>query len=127
MAVEFTAEDLALGLRELEKLKLALANRGLTERLAQVIADAVAQVDLYTQGYTLTEAHYRRLVRGLAVYEAYRLAAGATEEHRKGYDDALKEITAIRDGKFPGLATSEQEAGETAPARGNWGSRDKIL
>jgi hypothetical protein len=89
----------------------------------------VGKVDLYTAGYALTDDHYKRLVRALAVNELFEKAgAGVPSATEKNNTEALQELRDIRDGKFPALAKAGETAGGVSPtgSGSKWGSDDRI-
>lgn len=118
----FAPQDLALSQDDLNGLTEALANRGILDPISSVIDGAVDQVSFYTRGYSLTDLHFRRLVRALAVHELYRLAGQVPEGHDKALMVALDELKAIRDGKFQNLAASGETPTSQPKARAGWGS-----
>jgi hypothetical protein len=123
----FTPEDLLLGSDVLDQLTSACANQSISDPIARAISTAVGMVDDYTTQYVLTDLRYERLVRALAVYEMYRLAGGGVPQ---GIEDAnkaaVRELEAIRDGKFPDLARVGEAAGSVTSAKGKWGSQAAI-
>jgi hypothetical protein len=119
----FAAEDLMLGAEALDQLTSACANNGLPNPIDSAIEAAVGMVDDYTRQYALTDLHYKRLVRALAVYELYRLAGGGVPDAiAEAYKMAVTELKEIRDGKFPDLARDGETPGSVTAAKGQWGS-----
>lgn len=123
----FTPEDLGIGQDEMNQLVSACANKGITNPVADAIGLGVEQVSLYTAGYALTVETYQRLVRGLAIPHLYWLANGSK---RDGDEDSeskvLRELEAIRDGKFPALAKAGETPGSVTAGGGSWGSATKV-
>ena len=127
MPPSFTAEDLGLGTDLLDQLTAACANNAVPLPIDAAINLAVGKVDLYTAGYALTDDHYKRLVRALAVYELYEKAGGGIPTaQEKNNTDALQELHDIRDGKFPALAKLGQTAGSVSGTGAKWGSDERI-
>lgn len=122
-----TPDDLGLGQDTLNQLTSACSSQGNIDPIDAAILVAVAQVDLYTAGYTLAEAHYKRLARALAVYELYRLAGDAIpDKHEKANAAAMAELKDIRDGKFPALAKTGEAAGTVSGGGAKWGGAARI-
>lgn len=123
----FTPEDLLLGTDVLDQLTSACANQSVSDPIGRAIATAVGMVDDYTTQYVLTDLRYERLVRALAVCELYRLAGGgvpdAIDQANKA---AVRELEAIRDGKFPDLARVGESAGSVTGVKAQWGSQRPI-
>lgn len=114
-----------LGLAEKVLLELqdALANQGYVEPFTTAASEAEAVVASYTAAYTLSEAHSQRLQRPLVIFDLYSRLGSVPEAVQKAYDAAMSELRDIRDGKFPGLESSD---GNTTHSTGGWGSRTKI-
>jgi hypothetical protein len=117
-----TREQLLLPEKELEQLETALANSEVVEPFTTAAAEAAAQVTRYTSAYTLADADRSRLERPLVIYQLYSLVGSVSAAIQKAYDAAIAELKDIRDGKFPGLETSD--GGTTST--GGWGSKTKI-
>jgi len=123
----FVAEDLLLGLSEIDELTAACSNRSIVDPVDKAIVTAVGMVERYSAGYVLTEEHYKDLVRPIAVFKLHCLAAGSAPDGiEKLYNDAKEELEGIRDGKFPALAKTGEAAGSVSSAKGNWGSDERI-
>ncbi len=116
-------EKLLLKQAELDQLERALANSGFTEPFTTAAAEAEAVVNTYTAAYTLSTVHAERLQRPLVIYDLYSRLGSVPEAVQKAYDAAMSELKDIRDGKFPGLESSD---GSTTHSTGGWGSRTKL-
>jgi|SRR5207302_6533169 len=117
----FAVKELQLTEEKLTLLETANKNLGITDPLTKACAEAESMVNDRTSGYTLTSDWHNRLVRAIAQYELYKNAGPLPDEVQKAYDQTLRELDDIRDGKYPLLA-----AADTGGAQGNWGSSDKV-
>lgn len=120
-----TIHDLLLPDNELSQLTNALANTGFDNPLDQCLAEAEATVAFYTSAYEIGEAIRTKWVRRLAIWAAYRLAGPIPDNHQISYEAAMKELEAVRDGKFSAPAASVEP--EAPAATGAWGSEDNIF
>lgn len=118
-----TQDQLLLPDAELTALKTALSNAGYPDAIPTAAAEAEAVVTTYTSAFTLSSAHATRLQRPLVIHQLYTLIGAVSEAMQKAYDEAMKELREIRDGKFPGL---EDAGGSTTSSTGAWGSKTKI-
>lgn len=121
----FAASDLLLSDSEITQITDALENSGENDPITRVLAECEQVVADYTARYQLEENRRLRLVRGLAPAELYRLASGTVpEHHEKARESTMRELEAIRDGKFPDLTPA---ATQPTPLHGGaWGSQKRI-
>jgi ATP phosphoribosyltransferase regulatory subunit HisZ len=120
----YSDDILLLPETELASLTSALANLGYTDPVAKVITECDQVVTSYTASYALPQDWRDRLIRALAPAELYRLAGPVPDNHKDAADNALKELAAIRDGKFTTLPPAVVTPVVTAT--GKWGSKPKI-
>ena len=118
-----TRDQLGLPEKVLLELQDALANAGYVEPFTTAAAEAEAVVTSYTSAYTLAAAHLQRLQRPLVIFDLYSKLGTIPEAVQKAYDEAMKELRDIRDGKFPGLTDA---SGSSTSSTGAWGSRTKL-
>lgn len=118
-----TRDQLGLPEKVLLELQDALANAGFVEPFTTAAQEAEGVVDSYTSAYTIGSAHAARLQRALIIYDLYSRLGSVSEAVQKAYDAAMAELRDIRDGKFPGLQSSD---GTTTNSTGGWGSRTKL-
>lgn len=122
----FTETDLLLSQKSLEDLYRARLNRGLAQPIAEVIAEAVGLVGDYTRRYELSTERWRRLVRRVAIYQLLSFPGGVVPESVvRDYDDALRELAAIRDGQFADLLAPNPLLPTVIP-RAAWGGRVRV-
>lgn len=120
-----TRDDLLIPEDEQQTILAALANSEIVDPWTPAISQAVNKVDAYTAAYVLSADHYKRLVRPIVLWLLYALTGGIPEAKQKLYEDALKELEQIRDGKFTNLTPAPSTPSDSTHA-GNWGSEDKI-
>lgn len=118
-----TRDQFGLPEKVLLELRDALANAGFVEPFTTAAAEAAAVVASYTGAYALAAAHAQRLERALAIFDLYSKLGTIPEAVQKAYDEAMKELRDIRDGKFSGL---ESSTGDATNSTGNWGSKTRI-
>lgn len=122
----FTPEQLFVSTTELAQLRDALAGIDQVASLQTIINEEIERVDSYTLRYELTDARYRYLVRALALHHIYSLLGPVPENHGKTYDEAMRELAAIRDGKFPDLKLRATASSSLAAATARSGGEPRI-
>ncbi len=120
----YTTTDLGLPATEITQIEARLETLSGTD-IATVMAEQEGKVDQYTASYTIDAARRKRLWRPLAIYELYVLLKMVSEAVRRAYEDAMKELEAIRDGKFASTLAPASNP-PTTNATGSWGSNTKI-
>lgn len=123
---KYTEADLALTQDKLTQLTRAMANRGISDPVLIFINEAVQTVSDYTAAYVLADDRWKRLMRPLALCKIYQSIGELPEAVKKAYDDAMKELEQIRDGKFPNLPPADPPLVEITSQSGAWGSGTKI-
>jgi hypothetical protein len=118
-------QDLLLQENELNQLTAALANSGVDTPLETVIAEADQKVTDYTSAFQISDARRARLTRALAIWEAYHLVGVIPANHQEAYEAAMRELEAIRDGKFQLPPADDPPA--TPAGAGAWGSKCRII
>lgn len=121
----FAETDLNVSQAEIDGLKAALANTGTANAFTNAMAEAEAKVCDWTVRYTVPEDTLRRLWRALALYAVNALVGPMPPYRKEAYEEAMKELTAIRDGKFPQYPLVT-EADSAPPIIGAWGSQTKV-
>lgn len=113
--------DLLLSQKALDDLRKSRENRGLAQPIEDVIAAAASLVGDYTAAYDLPGDRWLRLVRPIAVYNLMSFPGSSVPDAVKAdWAAAIKELEAIRDGKF--AATLAANPSTTAPAPAPGGS-----
>lgn len=122
----FLSTDLLVKQDELDGITAALANATITDPIASAIAQAQAQLEVYTGRYVVPDNWQKKLVRALALHDLYAQIGQIPPQRQAAYDAALKELEAIRDGKFPTLEEAEPAPGTLSTADGSYGSETKF-
>lgn len=124
-APTFTQDDLSLPPNQLAQLTTGLANLGVADPVGGAVAESTDKIALYSRGYVIPDSQWRRLMRPLAIWSLFNLIGQVSEAQQKAYEDAMKELEAIRDGDFDlPLAETDPEIPESRG--GAWGSETKI-
>lgn len=120
-------DDLLIPETDQAAITRALANTGNSDPWTPALVQAVDKVAFYTAEYTLTSATYIRLVRPIVLWLVYGLANSITDAIQKNYDAVIKELEAIRDGKFTKtLAPAAPVPDSVTVRKVSWGSTTKI-
>ncbi len=129
MAITFTEEDLLVDIsqEELDGIAKELVSDGDPEPIARTIAEQLQKVEDYTARFEVPELRYQRLVRALVLFEIYARLAEIPKKRQTKYDEAMKELKDIRDGKFPDLMLEEPPPAGIPSGHGNWGSKEKLV
>jgi hypothetical protein len=106
--------------------ELAEEQPGDPDPIAATIAEQVQKVEDYTLRYDVPELRVKRLVRALVLYELYARLQSIPDKRKSKYDEAMKELRDIRDGKFKDLAVEEPPPAGMSSNQGKWGSKKKI-
>lgn len=122
----FFPMDLFVSASEMEQLQSALINIHQPTAMQDIIDAETARIDDYTLRYEIGDLRYKRLIRALSIYRIYGLLGPVPENHKAGYDEAMKELENIRDGKFPDLRLRAATAATLAAGTGKWGGQTKI-
>lgn len=124
----FSEDDLLVDISqvELDGIAKALVNQGDPDPITTTIAEQVQKVEDYTLRYNVPEARSNRLVRALVLYELAARLGTIPEKRKIKYEEAMKELRDIRDGKFKDLALEEPPPAGLSTGQGAWGSADKV-
>jgi len=106
--------------------ELAEEQPGDPDPIGTTISEQVQKVEDYTLRYDMPELRIKRLVRALVLYELYARLQSIPEKRKDKYEEAMKELRDIRDGKFKDLAVEEPPPAGLSSGQGNWGSKKKI-
>lgn len=130
MAVTFTREDLLADMsdQELTKLTTKRVNDGDPDPLVAAIERARETYDLYAGRWLVPDNRQKRLISCLALWEVEQRVSVISPKRQKAYDEAMVELRAIRDGKFPNLAPAESDElpANIVEARGRSGGQPQI-
>lgn len=123
----FTESDLLLRDDYLSQLKEALENTGELDPIGQAIAEAEQQVALYTGRYLLTDPHRFRLVRPIVLWVIHgKTGAGMPDQIQTAYEEAMKELRAIRDGDFNEELTLAEGRTEDGYDQSGYGYKSRL-
>lgn len=96
-----TPDQLLLPPAKVAQLAGLLASSGVADGVQAVIDEVAGQVADYTKGYSFPEARTNGWIRTLALQLAYtRAAVGVPEAIKLAGEAAIRELEAVRDGKF---------------------------
>jgi hypothetical protein len=123
MAVDFTRTDLLTDIsdRELTALTAKLIHAGDADPVSAAIARAQMTVERYTARYTLDSDTEKGFIRDLTLYYLYSRVTDAPPNRLTAYEQSLREMRDIRDGKYPNLPLNNVQDME-----GGWGSVPRI-
>jgi hypothetical protein len=122
----FTAQDLLLTEERKTQLTAALANLGVPDPLAKVIAESVSEVARLTRGYELDEITTHGWVRVLTLERAYLAAElGVPEDIANAAKAARDELGAIAAGRRPNLPLAAAPSSPT-PGSGAYGTNTRV-
>jgi hypothetical protein len=124
--VAFTESDLNLLQVEIDQIKAALVNTGIANAFTNTMAEQEAKVDDYTAAYTIGSDRKKRLWRPLVIYQVWTLLKSVDDDVRQAYEDAMKEMESIRDGKFATVLPPSAAPPTPAGGGGKWGGEPKI-
>ena len=111
---------------ELDGIAKSLVSEGDPEPIATTIAEQVQKVEDYTLRFNVPELRVKRLVRALVLYELYSRLGSLPAKRKDKYEEAMKELRDIRDGKFKDLAIEDPPPAGLPTSQGAWGSKRKI-
>lgn len=128
MAVAFEESDLLpdISQEELSGIAATLVASGDPQPIASYIAASREKVDLYTNRYVLDDNHEKALIRALCLFELYSRLGSIPEKRKLKYDEAMRELREIRDGKFQDLPQKDPLPDSVQPYEGRWGSKTKL-
>ena len=123
MPVPFTRTDLLgeISDRELTTLVTRVLHAGDTDPETAAIARAQATLDRYAGRFALDDDTQKDFLRDLALYYLCARVADVPPNRVAAYDETMRELRDIRDGKYPGLPTVDGGADQ-----GRWGSREPL-
>lgn len=124
----FTETDLLVDIsrEELDGIATELLAQGQPAPIASTIAEQVQKVEDYTLRFAVPELRVKRLVRALVLYELYSRLSVIPEKRKTKYEEVMKELRDIRDGKFPDLAAEDPPPASLPSGQGRWGSKKRI-
>jgi hypothetical protein len=124
--MNFTKDDLLITATEQAGITSALANSTIADPISAAIAQAVVQVTSYTGRFVVPDEWLKKLVRALVLHDLYAQFQEVPKNRTDAYAAALKELEAIRDGKFETLEEAEPQPGTLATGDGDFGSETRM-
>ncbi len=123
MPVPFTRTDLLgeISDRELTTLVARVLHAGDTDPEAAAIARAQGTLDRYAGRYALDDDTQKDFLRDLTLYYLCARVADVPPNRIAAYDETMRELRDIRDGKYLDLPVVG-DGGE----EGRWGSRERL-
>jgi hypothetical protein len=123
----FIQTDLSVGQSELNEIQEALANLGVPDAITRTCASRDRYVRDTTAKYTVPEETLKRLWQALVLFDLYTYLPGEMPVNRKlGYDEAMKELLAIRDGEYPQYALAAEQPSGFSQGAAKWGGASRI-
>lgn len=123
MPVPFTRTDLLgeISDRELTMLVARVLHAGDANPEVAAIARAQATLDRHAARYALDDDTRKGFLSDLALYYLCARVADIPANRQVAYDETMRELRDIRDGKYPDLPLSDPGAGG-----GRWGSQEHV-
>lgn len=123
----FERSDLLVDIsdKELDPLATKLVQMGDPDPIASTIAEQQARMERYIHLYVVPDDWQRTLLRALVLWRIYQRIESIPEKRQKSYDDALKELTQIRDGKFKTIPLADPAPADVSAGRGRSGSQPR--
>lgn len=121
MPILFTRVDLLdeINDRELTTLVSRVLHEGDADPEAAAIARAQSTLERHTARYALDDATQKDFLRDLALYYLCARVADVPPNRQSAYDETMRELRDIRDGKYPDLPLVSAEDETSA-----WGRRE---
>lgn len=126
----FTRTDLkadagGIAEKELAPLTQKLVETGDPDPITTTIAEQQARMERYIHRYVVDDLWQKSLLRALVIWRLYQRIATIPEKRQKAYDDAMRELREIRDGKFPDVPLKETAPTDIAIAHGRSGGEQR--
>jgi hypothetical protein len=124
----FTETDLLADIsqEELDGIGKELVELGGENPIEATIAEQVQKVEDYTLRWAVPELRLKRLTRPLVLWELYKRLGAIPDKRQTAYDEAMKELKEIRDGKFPDLAIQDPAPDGSPGSTAAWGSECQL-
>lgn len=118
MPLPFLKTDLLISQTRIDQITSALANSAQPDPIAVIITEEQRKVDTWRGQHDLDDDSYKRLMRALVMYKLFATGSiGPMPEEVKGaYEDAMDELSDIRDGKLQLVTDTTPPSGVDVPA-----------
>jgi hypothetical protein len=127
--MEFTRADLLVDIseKELEPLTRKLVEAGDPDPVGSTIAEQDARIERYVHVYVIDEDWRKTILRALVIWRLCQRISNIPPKRQASYDEAMKELIAIRDGKFEDLPIKTPPPDDLPVWRGKWGGKKRIF
>lgn len=112
--------------KELDALTTNLINAGDPDPIATTVTEQSARLERYLHFYTVDDDWQKTLLRALVLWRLYQRIGTIPDKRQKSYQDALAEMTQIRDGKFKTIPLTDPAPADANAGRGGYASDDQI-
>lgn len=123
----FTRSDLLVDMsdKELTAITTKLVNTGDPEPIVNTIAEQQARMERYIHRFIVEDEWQKTMLRALVLWKLQFRLGAVTQQREKAFDDAMKELIGIRDGKFKDLPLKDPQPTDIGAASGRSGSATK--
>jgi Bacteriophage Mu, Gp36 len=120
----FTRTDLLVDISERELVAIAekIVVPGDPDPITSTITEQQARMERYIHRYVVDDDWQKDLLRALVFWKLYKRLGSIPKKREAGYEEAMKELREIRDGKFPDVPLKETPPEDIVSARGRSGS-----
>lgn len=108
--------------KELDGLTTKLIQAGDPDPIETTVTEQSARLERYVHLYVVPDDWQRTLLRALVFWRIYQRLGSIPPKRQASYDDALKEMVQIRDGKFKTIPLADPAPGDVNAGRGASGS-----
>ena len=124
----FTRADLLADISDAELTPLTekLVNYGDPDPVATTIAEEQSRMERFIHRYDIEDAWLKNLLRPLVLWSLYKRLGGIPDKRQKAYDEVMKELREIRDGKFKDIPLKDPLPSDTGAGKGKWGGDEKL-
>jgi len=125
----FTRSDLLVDMseKELSALTQKLVELGDPDPITNTITEQQARMERYFHVYVVPDDWQKTILRALVLWRLVQRVGAIQEKRQKSYDEAMKELQGIRDGKFHFLGLKTPVPTDVTGYRGRSGSKPKII
>ncbi len=123
----FTRTDLLVDIsdKELDGITTKLIQYGDPDPIDSTIAEQQARMERYIHFYVIDDGYQKTLLRALVLWRLFQRIGAIADKRQKSYDDAMKELREIRDGKFKTLPLKDPQPTDSNAGRGASGSNQR--
>lgn len=124
----FVRDDLLVDISEKELAGLGekLVLGGDPVPIDSTITEQKEKMERFIHLYEVDDNWQKSLLRALVLWELYKRLGSIPEKRQKAYDEAMKTLREIRDGKFKTLPLRDPEPDDISAGHGRYGGETKI-